>query len=79
MTSIICELQEKYVPYFKHRVMPTDQHWFGPRCREAADAKYRAGVVLKITLRDKIRDYIKLNANKWRRFKSGRPKSGEQT
>ena len=39
ITNILSELQEKYVPHKTYTAKPTDQPWFGPRCRAAADAK----------------------------------------
>ena len=42
LTRLLHELQERWVPHKQHTSKPSDQSWFGPECRAAADAKYRA-------------------------------------
>ncbi len=41
-TSRLLALQEQHVPHREFVARPTDQPWFGYRCRVAAEAKYSA-------------------------------------
>ena len=41
-TNRLISLQSKYVPCQTFKSRPTDQPWFGYRCREAADLKSRS-------------------------------------
>ena len=41
-TELLKSLQERWVPHSQHTTKPSDQPWFGPQCRAASDAKYRA-------------------------------------
>ena len=41
-TSHLLALQDKHVPHRDYVTRPTDQPWFGYRCRVAAEAKYSA-------------------------------------
>jgi len=41
-TELLLALQERWVPHSKHSTKPSDLPWFGPECRAASDAKYRA-------------------------------------
>ena len=47
LTSLILSAQARHVPHRTYRVEPRDQPWFGYRCRQAADNKYRAWTRLK--------------------------------
>lgn len=47
LTSYIRSLQQEHVPSRVYGTRPTDQPWFGYRCRVAADSKYKAWVRLK--------------------------------
>ncbi|XP_045137182.1 uncharacterized protein LOC123519742 [Portunus trituberculatus] len=47
LTSLIISAQARHVPHRAYRVDPRDQPWFGYRCRQAADAKYKAWTRLK--------------------------------
>lgn len=40
-------LQSRWVPHSRHRTSASDQPWFGPECRVASDAKYRAWLAFK--------------------------------
>ena len=40
--ELLLALQERWVPHSKHSTKPSDLPWFGPECRAASDAKYRA-------------------------------------
>ena len=42
LTSRLLVLQRRHVPHRKYTTRPTDQPWFGYRCRVAAEAKYAA-------------------------------------
>ena len=42
LTSRILALQTKHVPHRTYTTKPTDQPWFGYRCRVAAEVKYSA-------------------------------------
>ena len=42
LTELLLSLQERWVPHSKHSTKPSDLPWFGPECRAASDAKYRA-------------------------------------
>ena len=42
VTEALLEAQRRWVPHKQHKTKPTDQPWFGPQCRAASDAKYRA-------------------------------------
>ena len=41
-TNIITQLTKKYIPYRTYKSKPSDQPWFGYRCRVAADEKRKA-------------------------------------
>ena len=42
LTTILHEAQSQFVPCIEYEQTTKDQPWFGPRCRAAAKAKYRA-------------------------------------
>ena len=42
LTSRLLALQRRHVPHRDYTTKPTDQPWFGYRCRVAAEAKYSA-------------------------------------
>ena len=41
-TEELLRAQNRYVPHKQHTSKPSDQPFFGPRCRSASDKKYRA-------------------------------------
>ena len=41
-TGLLLALQERWVPHSQYTGKASDQPWFGPECRAASDAKYRA-------------------------------------
>ena len=47
LTSTILSAQAIHVPHRTYRAEPRDQPWFGYRCRQAAEKKYRAWTRLK--------------------------------
>ena len=47
LTSHILHAQGLYVPSEEFEQRTADQPWFGPRCREAASAKYKAWIKFK--------------------------------
>ena len=47
LTSHIISAQARHVPHRTYQVDPRDQPWFGYRCRQAAEAKYKAWTRLK--------------------------------
>jgi len=46
-TSTLHDIQEQWVPHAVHISRPSDQPWFGPRCRMASDEKYKAWINFK--------------------------------
>ena len=42
LTTLLVALQDRWVPHSQYTSKPSDQPWFGPECRAASDAKYRA-------------------------------------
>ena len=42
LTQLLVSLQTKFVPHKDYSAKPSDQPWFGPNCRAAADVKARA-------------------------------------
>ena len=46
-TNTLLSVQAQYVPQRTYRTEPRDQPWFGFRCRQAADTKYRAWIRYK--------------------------------
>ena len=42
LTQLLVSLQSEFVPHKDFNTKPSDQPWFGPNCREAADDKARA-------------------------------------
>ena len=42
LTGYIISLQHKYVPHRSYSAKPSDQPWFGFRCKQASQAKYKA-------------------------------------
>ena len=42
LTNLLLAAQSRHVPHRTYRAEPRDQPWFGYRCRQAAEAKYRA-------------------------------------
>ncbi|KAG0724383.1 hypothetical protein GWK47_040689 [Chionoecetes opilio] len=42
LTELLHALQVRWIPHATHKTKPSDQPWFGPECRAASDAKYRA-------------------------------------
>ncbi|KAK8389782.1 hypothetical protein O3P69_009049 [Scylla paramamosain] len=42
LSELLHALQLRWVPHSNHTTKASDQPWFGPECRAAADAKYRA-------------------------------------
>ncbi|KAG0713638.1 hypothetical protein GWK47_015765 [Chionoecetes opilio] len=47
LTSRLLALQRRHVPHRDYTTKPTDQPWFGYRCRVAAEAKYSAWLRFK--------------------------------
>ena len=47
LTRLLYDLQTRWVPHAQHTHKATDQPWFGPECRAASDAKYRAWMSYK--------------------------------
>ena len=47
LTELLRTLQDRCVPHSQHTVKARDQPWFGPECRAASDAKYRAWLSYK--------------------------------
>ena len=47
LSELLHALQLSWVPHSNHTTKASDQPWFGPQCRNAADAKYRAWRALK--------------------------------
>ncbi|XP_045109715.1 uncharacterized protein LOC123503780 [Portunus trituberculatus] len=46
-TELLHTLQDRWVPHSTHQTKASDQPWFGPECRAASDAKYRAWLTFK--------------------------------
>ncbi|KAG0720260.1 hypothetical protein GWK47_006869 [Chionoecetes opilio] len=46
-TELLHALQVRWVPHATHKTKPSDHPWFGPECRAASDAKYRAWCAYK--------------------------------
>ena len=42
LNGLLRALQERWVPHSQYTAKPSDQPWFGPECRAASGAKYRA-------------------------------------
>ena len=42
LTEFLLSLQARWVPHSSYTTKTSDQPWFGPECRTASDAKYRA-------------------------------------
>ena len=42
LTYILWQGQCEYIPFKDYKTRPGDLPWFGPRCKAAAEAKYRA-------------------------------------
>ena len=57
LTELLHNLQVCWVPHSDHKTKASDQLWFGPACRAACDAKYKAWRALKRhpTARNRLR------------------------
>ena len=47
LTQLLVSLQSEFVPHNDYNTKPSDQPWFGPNCRAAADTKARTWKHLK--------------------------------
>ena len=47
LSKLLHDLQLRWVPHSAHTTKASDQPWFGPECRAAAETKYRAWRALK--------------------------------
>ncbi|XP_063841369.1 uncharacterized protein LOC135089572 isoform X2 [Scylla paramamosain] len=55
LSELLHALQLRWVPHSNHTTKASDQPWFGPECRAAADAKYRAWRALNARTRQRHR------------------------
>ncbi|XP_045137187.1 uncharacterized protein LOC123519749 [Portunus trituberculatus] len=87
-TETLHSLQARWVPHSQYKSKASDQPWFGPECRTASNAKYRAWQAYKMhpTARNRqrhreatqhMRDTQEWATGRWRENLKGKLKGGQ--